>query len=369
MTADSTTAVLQTPPGRGGIAVISLRGDGAADVAGKVFRPFASHSDSDDGVLQLGHLVVDGEVIDEVIVCRTGREVEINIHGGTAVARKTLEQLARFGATVTPPAPAAEGTFLTAHRKWNNPAIGAEMLDALPLARSGPATLAVAGQWSGGLSALARSENPSADVLRGAAGRYPQMQRLLNPAEVVLVGATNVGKSTLANALVGRPVSIVHATPGTTRDWVRELAVFHGVPIWLTDTAGLWDAPPGVDAQAVRRGRRRAEDADLVLLLATHAEAAVPAWLGAKGVLRVWAKCDVHRPNDWADVAVSARNGEGLEQLRQAVVAALGLADFDVTRPAAFTPRQRDLLTQAADAIDQDDRDRTAGLLRTLLEG
>ena len=90
-------------------------------------------------------------------------------------------------------------------------------------------------------------------MLRRAAGRLALIRRLLEPAEVVLAGPPNVGKSTLANALIGRQVSLVHDQAGTTRDWVRHLAVLCGVPVHVTDTAGLWDAPAGVDAQAVGR--------------------------------------------------------------------------------------------------------------------
>jgi len=372
-----TTATLQTPPGKGGIAVIALIGPEAEQILHAVFRPGASHPGAGAGVLQLGRLVADGQVIDEAIVCRCDGGVEINIHGGPAAARATMKLLARHGAVAAPAAPAAPRSFPAVHPQWRNPAIGAEMIEALALARSARTVEALAGQWSGGLSALARGE-PDAAELRGAADGLRVMQRLLHPAEVVLAGPPNAGKSTLANALVGREISIVHRRAGTTRDWVRELALLEGLPVWLTDTAGIWDVDESastdpdttaVVAEAVRRARHRAEGADLVLLLAAGEAAAMPEWLHAKCVLRVATKCDAVDPVGSADVNVSAHTGAGLDELRSAILRTVDLGDFDPTVARAFTSRQERLLLEAADALDADDPERARQKLDELLEG
>ncbi|MFB3894148.1 MAG: GTPase [Phycisphaerae bacterium] len=466
-------AHLDTPPGKGGIAVIVLEGPAATKTVSRVFRPVRSHAgrggevrtgrggevaagEQEAGVLRLGHLIdASGQVVDEAVVHWLGEEpdedsgasagdrpagarpapgafvsrAEINIHGGPQVARKALELLAANGATVVggmnlaannaaaaPGRPSA--AFKAEHPRWGNPAIGREMLDALGLVQSELVLTAVASQWSGGLSKLARETidalaagdaargNPQSAIrnpqslaasLRAAASGIRAMSRLLHPAEVVLAGPPNAGKSTLANALVGRQVSIVHATPGTTRDWVRELAVIDGVPVWLTDTAGIWeqllsgaDATPAafvtpahkaIDAEAMRRARARIAKADLVLLLdaprddqlSAHNSAtrqAHPSPLQDAGdglpfdtglplgaVVRVWAKCDVARPDAAPgqgehDVAISAHTGEGMDKLKAAVVRALGLEGLDPFAPMAFTPRQARLLDDAAGAIE-----------------
>ena len=306
--------------------------------------------------------------------------MEIDLHGGPAVATAAMRLLSELGAEAIGAPAAAPECFEPAHPELANAAIGREMLDALGSARSPLAVAALTQQWSAGLSRLARlgleqctagtaDPQPLARQLRAAADRLGQMQRLLDPAEVVLAGPPNVGKSTLANAMVGREVSIVHHAAGTTRDWVRELAVVRGVPVYRTATAGLWDVADAVDAEAVRRARQRIARADLVLLLGAGAAAPVPDWLTARPhrLLCIASKCDACPA--FADAAaVSAFTGDGLADLGDRIVAALGLADFDPTAPAAFTHRQADLLARAAQATGEGRDQAVLAALTELLE-
>jgi tRNA modification GTPase len=351
------TASLQTPPGRGGIAVVTLAGAGGERLLADLFRPVADDLPA-DGRARFGHLCDGDETIDEAVLVRRRDAWEINVHGGPAVVRTLLDVLRRRGAEIAErPDPAA--AMPVEHPKWHNPAVGRELLHALGEARSPRVAAMLGAQWSAGLSELACSEATAAQ-LRDAAGRLASVQRLLQPAEVVLAGEPNAGKSTLMNLLVARAVSIVDPRPGATRDWVRELAVLNGLPVWLTDTAGLWQAAEGVDAAAVDRARQCIRDADLVVLLRDATSGAEtlghdPAWLSGIDVLHVRSKIDAappgHAPAD-ADVEVSALTGEGLDTLNRAVLGRLGLGAFDPAAPAAFTWRQHDLLLGAADALD-----------------
>jgi len=412
--APDTFASLQTPAGAGPIAVILLAGPDAGRIISDVFRPRDDRASGpaaagkkltvgqlldggdliDEAVvavsggraaadkkLTVGQLLDGGDLIDEAVVAVSGSGFEINIHGGTAVVAKTLTLLASRGAAIVP-ADRAVPAYDIAHPKWHNPAIGAEMLRAIGPAASCLAVAAITSQWSAGLSELV-SGRPGPAALRRAAAGLEQIKRLCRPAEVV----PNAGKSTLANALVGRAVSIVHETPGTTRDWVREIALLDGVPIWLTDTAGLWQAAGPVDAEAVRRARQCVAAADLVVLLAAGAVPEPPDWLtGRDGVgqqtagqdvagrvVKVSAKADLSRPTAGRpDVLVSAHTGEGLAELKDLIVARLGLAGFDPSAPAAFTDRQASLLIEAASAMDTGLARRQAdgdAALRRLLAG
>jgi len=369
---ERTSARLETPPGRGGIAVIALSGPRTEEILSAVFHPHSSHADGGENILQLGHLVDGQEVIDEAIICRRGGGAEINIHGSPLVTRRTLELLARHGAAVAPPG--SGGSFQATHSAWRNPAVGAEMLQVLPLAHSSLVAAVICRQWSDGISRLARQarDKPSAGAaagLRSAAGQLGVCQSLLHGPEVVLAGSPNVGKSALANALIGRDVSVVHSSAGTTRDWVRDSAMMGGVPIWLTDTAGIWKRATGIDAEAIRRARKQIDKADMVVLLAAGGNFAEPPWLHARALLRVASQCDVVPPAKGAQVTVSAVTGEGLDSLKSAILESLGLGGIDPASPRAFTQRQAELLLAAAEAIEQSKPAAAAESLQSLLEG
>ena len=377
MTSEPTTAALCTAPGRGGIAVITLIGPRADEILTAVFRPIGDHKDAPELALQLGYLANDrtGAALDKVIVCRTPRGIEINIHGGPHIARRSLELLANLGAQPHNCDADPHGTLDPAHETWNNPSIGSELLTALPQERSTLVVAALSSQWSGGLSALAAADElPGPDQLRAAAGGLEDIRKLLAPREVVLAGPPNAGKSTLANVLVGREVSIVHQTARTTRDWVREPAVINGIPIWLTDTAGLFDAPKGVDSEAVRRARHCALEADIVILLDPDPAAGVPGWLdrspGRPILLSVTTKCDQPTGETPRErIEISAVTGRGLDELKDAIVAAAGLGDFDPKTPRAFTARQADILMRVADAIEEGKAPAARDALDQLLRG
>jgi len=357
--------------------VITLAGPQSEDILTSIFQPLGERQTAPENALQLGRLVdrKTGAVLDKAIVCRTPGGVEINIHGGPHVARRLLELLADLGARPQHDRTDPHGPLDASHDKWNNPAIGAELLSVLPMARSTLVIRALSSQWSSGLSELvAGPKQPEGNELRAAADGLEDIAKLLNPVEVVLAGPPNAGKSTLTNALVGREVSIVHQMAGTTRDWVREAALINGLPIWLTDTAGLWDAPKGVDSEAVSRARQCARRANIVIMLDPDAAPNRPNWLdpsaGAPKLLSVRTKCD--QPSDSEPdgaMTISAMTGQGLEELKDAIISASGLNNFDPKTPRAFTTRQAKLLSAAADAIDAGNAAATDDALEQLLRG
>lgn len=363
----TTRACLQTPPARGGIAVLALAGPDAAGILARVFRPRPSHAAAGPGVLQLGHLVDGPSILDEAIVTFTDADTaELNIHGGPRVTQAALELLHRHGAHIGPPQTCP--SFPPAHPRWDNPTIGQEMLACLGNARSALVASTISQQWAAGLSELACS-TPSPEALHAAADGLAVASALLEPRDVVLAGPPNAGKSTLVNALVGRPVSIVNELAGTTRDWVRELASLDGVPLWLTDTAGLWDAPDAIDAEAVRRARQCIGRAHLVVLLAPHHGPEIPAWLDPAKTLPVASRCDEKPSQRPGVLTISALSGQGLDTLRHAILARLGLEHLDPRRPMAFTPRQARLVRSAADALDLRHNALAAQRLDELLRG
>jgi tRNA modification GTPase len=142
-------------------------------------------------------------------------------------------------------------------------------------------------------------------------------ERLRDGLVFAVIGAPNAGKSSLVNALAGRDVAIVAATPGTTRDVLETRVVLGDVPVTLLDTAGLRETDDDVEAEGVRRALARAAEADLTIAVVdvsrdrrTEAPAAD---------IRVANKVDLAPPPAWAAFAVSARTGVGLAELRSAL--------------------------------------------------
>lgn len=361
----TTSARLVTSPARGGIAVIVLAGPEAGRIMREIFRLRSSQGGQgrceqpESGRLALGWIVSGDEVLDEAIISRpaAGGGVEINIHGGPHVTRKVLTLLADRGARIVADCPV--DPVLSA-AGLGNPAIMDEFLSALRLVSTPLSASAISCQWSGGLSSLLASPQPEPGRLRSAAAALPLIRRLLEPAAVVIAGLANVGKSTLANALVGRNVAVVSDKPGTTRDWVCTLTDADGVPIRLTDTAGLWSEAEGIDAEAVSRAWTRIESAELVICV-TAGDAIEDADLVAHlrslpNVINVAAKCDIAESVGWADLAVSAERLIGIDALRGAIRGKLGFADFDPTAAMAFTARQAGYLNTAAEALGRGDR-------------
>lgn len=141
------------------------------------------------------------------------------------------------------------------------------------------------------------------------------LHRLLNPPLVVAMGAPNIGKSTLINALSGREVSIVADAPGTTRDHVGVMLNLSGLVVRYLDTPGLRETSDAIEAEAQTLSLETARHADLVLRLG-DASAAAPQIIGLTApTLTVALRADLGLPRWPHDVALSARTGDGLESL------------------------------------------------------
>ena len=188
-----------------------------------------------------------------------------------------------------------------------------------------------------GMAAAALRAEIAAHLADGGRG-----ERLREGLLVAILGAPNAGKSSLLNALVGREAAIVSARAGTTRDVVEARLDLGGVPVTLADTAGLRDAADEIEAEGVRRARRRAEEADLLLLVFAAdrpADAETLAWM-RPGALVVANKSDMAvAPAGIDGMPVSARTGAGLDELRsrlaEEAVARAGNDDGNAVDPAS----------------------------------
>ncbi|WEK51050.1 MAG: tRNA uridine-5-carboxymethylaminomethyl(34) synthesis GTPase MnmE [Candidatus Kaistia colombiensis] len=189
-------------------------------------------------------------------------------------------------------------------------------------------------------------------------------ERVRDGFEVVLLGPPNAGKSSLLNALVRREAAIVTAEPGTTRDLIEVSLDLAGHAVTLVDTAGLRETESVVEREGIARARRRAGAADLVLGLSDNDSWSETIPEGAP-VLRVRTKLDLvdsdskrisDRTDHLADIALSARTGEGMDGLIRAIGEALDLAR---PMPTALITRarQRDGISQALSHLRELERE------------
>lgn len=182
----------------------------------------------------------------------------------------------------------------------------------------------------------------------------PRAEPLKEGFRVVLAGPPNAGKSTLFNALVQQEAAITAAEPGTTRDVLTFAASLDGVPFTFVDTAGLRDEGAGeIERIGIARARAAAEKADLILWLGPEGE-------GPEGraLWEVAARSDdasALRKSD-AALRLSARTGEGMAQLREALIAH-ARQSLPAPGEAALNQRQHERLGQVAAALDQAQRE------------
>jgi len=191
-------------------------------------------------------------------------------------------------------------------------------------------------------------------------------ERLRDGVRIVIAGPPNAGKSSLLNALAKRDVAIVSEEAGTTRDVIEVHLDLAGIPVILTDTAGIREAQGKVEEAGIERALARVEDADLVLWLV---DATAPAWsapLDVRGttVGQVWTtggQVCVLNKIDLATVAsgpdrieISAKTGAGVDPLIAALAArAAQLAEIGTGSPLMTRARHRTELESAQAALDR----------------
>lgn len=415
---NDTISAIATPIGAGGIGIVRLSGHDAKTLLRRVFRPSSLRfTDFRPWTLHRGHVLDDtGEILDDVLAVFmpgprtfTGEDVaEIHCHGGPAVLQALLRTTLALGARLAERGEFSRRAFCNGRMDLTQAEAVAEMIAAptRQAIRLGAAKL-------DGL--LGRRVNEMRECLEGLRAQvclavdFPEEEvDCLSPEEfldgvrrveaavrallagyrrcrcwqqgaaVVLAGAVNAGKSSLMNALLGRNRALVADIPGTTRDFLEEFLSLDGLPVRLTDTAGLRETEDAVEGLGVDLSRDRIAAADLVLLVVDgtvgleEAGREILAETPSSRVLVVWNKVDaqpladmptVCRTGEIACLPVSARTGEGLEALVAAIRRKV-LADGAEPEPGELAPnmRQAAALEQALEELSGLGRDIAAGL-------
>ncbi|AGA35432.1 GTPase and tRNA-U34 5-formylation enzyme TrmE [Thioalkalivibrio nitratireducens DSM 14787] len=374
--ADTIVAVA-TPPGVGGIGVLRLSGPRARVVAEAIAGPRLPVRCASHRRLR----TADGAVVDDGLVLffpepasYTGEDVvELQGHGSPVLLQQLQDAALQLGARLARPGEFTERAFLNDRMDLAQAEAVADLIHAQTAAAARLARSSLDGALARELEPVAAEiralrvlieaeidfgetdleSTAAADVATRAAVLAASIDDLvvrLRPMRVfgtglrlALVGAPNVGKSSLMNRLADADVAIVTEVPGTTRDVLRAPIAIDGIPVELIDTAGLRESDDAVERIGIERARGAAASADIIVeildLTRPAARAPLPDLPGIP-VLQVWNKADLMPGAGGEGLRVSAVSGEGVDTLRAAVRAELGLGDSGEQR---FSVRSRHL--------------------------
>lgn len=373
---EDTIAAIATPPGVGGIGIIRLSGPKARDIARLLFRPLKKTDGFKSHQLYHGDIVSPetGAIIDEVLISLmekphtyTGEDVlEINCHGGSVILQSVLAEVIKAGARIAEPGEFTKRAFLNNRIDLSQAEAVVDMIMAktdrgLELAVShlkGSLTrkietirtsiidiltvLETSIDFSdediepGHFSEIVKVTGAIAGELHKLASTYREGKIYRDGFNAVITGRPNVGKSSLLNRLLGEKRAIVTALPGTTRDFIEEIISIGGVPVKLTDTAGIREPENIIEIEGINLVWEKLSQADVVIIVLDGSEALtkedteIITRIQAKKFLLVVNKTDLPHaleerelttiaPDVMSPIWVSAKYGEGIPELRDAI--------------------------------------------------
>lgn len=399
---------IATAPGRGAVGIVRVSGKGLAPFVRALIGRELKPREATYGPWR----AADGQAIDHGLSLwfpaphsYTGEDVlELQGHGGPVVLQLLLARCLALAPEHLPGLRLArageftERAFLNDKLDLAQAEAVADLIDASTEAAARSAARSLAGAFSQRVHALrdaliqlrmlveATLDFPEEEIdflqkadaegqlhrlraaLRQLQGEARQGALLRDGLQVVIAGQPNAGKSSLLNALAGAELAIVTPIAGTTRDVVQQTIQIEGVPLHVTDTAGLRDSPEvdEVERIGIERAWQRIRGADAVLFLHdltrwrepryrvgdTHILRGLPEGVP---VLHVWNKVDQagdDLPRGDDDIVLSAKHGTGLDTLRQRL---LGLAGWQSGGEGLFMARERHLraLTRVGEHLEQ----------------
>jgi tRNA modification GTPase len=393
--AGATFVVELTPVGRAAVAVVLVAGPQATFTVSECFAPNRRQKLSDIPFekIVLGRWNASGG--EELIVYRRSPErIEVHCHGGVAAVGAVIESLV------------ARGCRRVSWQDWlrseGDSSIEVAARIALADAPTARTAAVLLDQFHGALTTAVRQVVGAAidgnwplaaKVIDAVLSHRHVGSHLITPWRVVLAGRTNVGKSSLINALAGFERAIVSHQPGTTRDVVTSVTAIDGWPVQLADTAGLRVTDDELESAGVRLALETLQNADLVLVVEDATVSDTPAvgeqddhWQviaqlpRARPMIRVRNKIDLisltertqsERLDDQRGViiATSAVTGEGIAELVTAIGKALVPIGPSPGSAVPFTREQIVALDATRAAIERRDAVGVATALQPLLPG
>lgn len=383
-----TIAAIATGQGKGGVGVIRISGIGiealAIGIMGKL--PAARHATYCD------FLGKNGEALDQGIALYfpsphsyTGDDVlELQGHGGPAVLQLILQRCLDLGARLAQPGEFTRRAFLNDKLDLAQAESVADLIEANTSEAARSAIRSMRGEFSSAINKLVdeviylrmlveamldfpEEEVDSIDIgqrdallksirskLQDTLESAKQGSLLREGAHVVIAGQPNVGKSSLLNRLAGEDIALVSDIPGTTRDVIRQAIQIRGVPLHIMDTAGLRETQEAIENMGIARAHQTLHRADLILFLFDASQgltaqneailaglpADIPRLLVCNKIDLLGAKAPVNVEAHHPLVYVSAKTGEGIEELLSKTLEMIG---WRAQESGAFMARERHL--------------------------
>lgn len=380
-----TIAAIATAQGRGGIGVVRVSGA----TAGAIAEVILGHPPKPRHAYFNVFLDNQGQAIDHGIVLffsaphsYTGENVlELQGHGGTAVLQLVLQRCLSLGARLAEPGEFTRRAYLNNKLDLAQAEGVADLIEASTTQAARSAMRSLQGDFSLVVNRLvgelvnlrmlveAMLDFPEEEIESVDANRrdreLKQIQLKLadtlktakqgslirEGAFVALVGEPNVGKSSLLNCLAGEQVALVSEVPGTTRDVIRKEIQINGIPLHIMDTAGLRDSDDVVEKMGIALTHQALRKADLILTIResnqtnnNYNERVLAALPADVPVIHVINKIDlivIEPKREGNEIAVSAKTGDGIDQLRSKILNAIG---WNNTESGIFMARERHLL-------------------------
>jgi tRNA modification GTPase len=390
--AEETIAAISTAAGEAAIALVRISGENAIDVAESIFSGQRQPHEFESHTQHLGEIIQNGSVIDQVVLAvhrapfsYTGEDlVEISCHGGALVTAKVLETCLCAGARAARPGEFTERAYLNGKIDLTQAEAVIDLIRAQTDLALRSATEQLSGRLGDEFRALRQrlieiiahveasidfpEEGISPDDVTTIRGRLESLRteidKLIATAEtgrilreglrVVIFGATNAGKSSLLNCMLGFDRAIVSEIHGTTRDSIEERINLRGVALRLFDTAGLRPPENLVEREGIERTQRTLETADLRLHI-VDASAPRPADFATNpDELLILNKNDLPEHADWSStdaIRISCKTGAGLPKLADDIYRRIGGAKLSAESPVAINARHRNQLRRASNSI------------------
>lgn len=399
---ERTIAAVSTPQGTGGIAVIRISGARAVEIADSVFS--APVADAASHTVHYGYILdKDGERLDEVLLTvmlapRTfTREdtVEISCHGGSAATRAVLNAVIEAGAYPAEPGEFTKRAFLNGRIDLSQAEAVIDVINAKNELSRRNAVAQLGGTLSREIKSVRDAlvhlsaemqviiDYPDEDledvtegdieaVCRSSAERIERLIRSADGGRIIkegircaIVGKPNVGKSSILNYLAQDERAIVTDIAGTTRDVIEESVSIDGIPLILSDTAGIRETEDTVEKIGVDKSMRYLDAADLVIVVTDAAtglddedRAVLDATKDKKRIVLV-NKTDIADGSDGLGIAVSAATGAGMDRLAAEISRLCRIDEISSENGAVITNMRhkaalinaRDALTRASDAL------------------